>query len=1139
MSTITRFALLLGSFTISGFGQSAPAYFPDTSPNPKQYANLTAARSPRLPAGWHTKENWGRLQRLRPLASKAKPAIPKPGLTPTGEARMLDAGALTGWQSKRLPDGRIVWRTAIQSPGARGLRLHFQNFASDQQSMWIYPQGESHEAPSILGPFDQRGPNGDGEFWTGTIFGDTAVIEIESTSLTEPPAISPDKVAHLYGDSTTAIAPVAEGRTARPAFQLIPRAGTTPPAATAINAAACEVDSTCYPQYNPLASATLHFQFQTEDGFTYVCSGAMINTRSSSRRPYVATANHCISSDSQARSVEAFFSYASRTCDAKPVFREDAFRVSGARYMAGGGWSNGDFALLLLNSAPPTGTAFLGWNAADMPFNTSFVGLHYPRGSWRRIAIGSRRPDENARIEGQLAPAQSYYQMAYSLGLTESGSSGSPILNEAGQIYGTLSYGPVPPSGRTICDFNVQTAAYGRFSSAIAAYRPFLDDEAPPSLTLSSSSVSFNVESGAVVGAASSNITLRSAAAAAATFSASTTAAWLRVRTSATQVSISAPATITVEIDPRTLTVPGQQTANVTITSGTLVPLNIAVVANVVNRASTVSLSVNPNPVLQTDPDTDGFTFFYTLSVAETAGVATQLTSLSIGGTNLSARISEWFGSSSLNANSTLQVALRGRNITVPSEVIFTVGGVDPGTSRTWTRTLSVPFQPKASRAQISLISKPSQVNELPSDPDCPWLQYMVVQELSGFPVRLTRLVADGDDLSADIENFFVSLDIPGRGSTVGGICWSGVRAPDIIELLVEGTDSAGNRIESRVSTRFVGPLASPASLSSSASEVLISALINRTSPLAPVQIPVNLNRATTPWTASLLFTQKDSAWLNAGPLSGTGPSVISLVPSLTGLSEGIYDATMFIESPQSQPQTLYIPITFTVVSPRPAPVLASGGVVPNATYRGALTAGSLASAFGTNLASGVDIAGRIPLPNTMGVTQVRVNGRIAPLLYTGENQINFQVPWETPTGTATLTVDVAGQSAQTSFPVTNINPGIYTSDGRQLVPERTASRSSIILAFVGGVGAVSPTVVTGDAPDFSLPVTGLPQPQGPVTATIAGIEARVFFSAIPYGLVGLMQVNLEVPPNAPLGEQPLVIRVGGIASPPAFLTVR
>jgi len=1026
-----------------------------------------------------------------------------------------------GWQSRKLNDGRVVWRVAIQSPGAQGLRLHFQNLSLGEDTLWIYPDRENRVAPAVLGPFTEEGL----DFWSGTVFGDTAILEVESTNQTEAPSLDLDRLLHLYDDPA--------------GTEEAPLVSISPPAATVVPAATCEIDATCYPQYNNLASATLHFQFLSDDGFAYVCSGALINTRSSSLKPYVATANHCIGSDKEARSVEAYFNYASRTCNATPVFREDAFRVSGARYMAGGGWNEGDYSLLLLNSSPPAGTVFLGWSASEMPFNTNFVGLHYPRGSWRRIAIGTRRADESSRVEGEFAPAASYFQLAYSLGLTESGSSGSPIMTEAGQIYGTLSYGPVPPSGRTVCDFRLQTAAYGRFSSAFTAYRPFLEDESAPSLTLSSSAIGFNVDSGTVTGASSVNVTLSSASATAATFSLTPSDSWLRARSNMTQVRAGSPAIITIEIDPRGFTTSGTQTGNVRVSSGTLFPLTINVTVNVVNRESLVSLSVSPNPVFQSDPDPDGFTFFYTLTATESAGVATQLTSFSIDGTDFSSRIREWFGSNTLNGNATLQVTLRGRNIRVPATVQFVMGGIDTATRRTWSRTLSVPFQPKPSRAQLSLLSLPSQVQQDPGSNDCPWLQYFVVSEQGGFPIRITRLVADGDDLSADITDFFETLEIPTRGSTIGGICWTGIRAPDIIEIIVEGVDPAGNRVEARVSTRFVGPLVNPARLSSNLSEISFSVTSNGTNTIAPVQLPITLSRSGVPWSASLVFAQKEVSWLRAGPLSGIGSAVMSLAASLTGVNVGTYNATLFIESSQSLPQTILIPITFNVVAPRAAPILAAGGVVPNSTYRGALTAGALASAFGTNLASAVAIAGRIPLPNVLGITQARVNNRIAPLLYVGDGQINFQVPWETETGTATFTVDVAGQTAQMSFPVTNVNPGIYTSDGRQLVPQNVATRSSVILAYLSGIGAVTPAVATGDAPGLSIPVNNLPQPLGAVTATIGGLAARVFFAAIPYGLVGLMQVNLEIPPNAPLGEQPLIVSIGGIASPPAFIAIR
>jgi uncharacterized protein (TIGR03437 family) len=65
-----------------------------------------------------------------------------------------------------------------------------------------------------------------------------------------------------------------------------------------------------------------------------------------------------------------------------------------------------------------------------------------------------------------------------------------------------------------------------------------------------------------------------------------------------------------------------------------------------------------------------------------------------------------------------------------------------------------------------------------------------------------------------------------------------------------------------------------------------------------------------------------------------------------------------------------------------------------------------------------------------------------------------------------------------------------------------------------------------------------LPQPQLPVTVTVAGEQAAILFKGIQSGEVGATQINYQVPADAPLGVQQVVVTVGGVASPPAKLTV-
>jgi uncharacterized protein (TIGR03437 family) len=54
----------------------------------------------------------------------------------------------------------------------------------------------------------------------------------------------------------------------------------------------------------------------------------------------------------------------------------------------------------------------------------------------------------------------------------------------------------------------------------------------------------------------------------------------------------------------------------------------------------------------------------------------------------------------------------------------------------------------------------------------------------------------------------------------------------------------------------------------------------------------------------------------------------------------------------------------------------------------------------------------------------------------------------------------------------------------------------------------------------------------------VAGQPATIAFHGIPIGLVGVTQINYVVPANTPVGEQPVVVTVGGVGSQTAKLTV-
>src|SRR5260370_31312990 len=80
------------------------------------------------------------------------------------------------------------------------------------------------------------------------------------------------------------------------------------------------------------------------------------------------------------------------------------------------------------------------------------------------------------------------------------------------------------------------------------------------------------------------------------------------------------------------------------------------------------------------------------------------------------------------------------------------------------------------------------------------------------------------------------------------------------------------------------------------------------------------------------------------------------------------------------------------------------GAVTNGASFAAnGLSPGSIATIFGTNLATSVAGAASIPLPLTLGGATVTVNGVKAPLYYASPTQINLQIPYDVQVATPTL----------------------------------------------------------------------------------------------------------------------------------------
>ncbi len=234
-------------------------------------------------------------------------------------------------------------------------------------------------------------------------------------------------------------------------------------------------------------------------------------------------------------------------------------------------------------------------------------------------------------------------------------------------------------------------------------------------------------------------------------------------------------------------------------------------------------------------------------------------------------------------------------------------------------------------------------------------------------------------------------------------------------------------------------------------------------------------------------------------------------------------------------------------------PTLPPDSAVNAASFRpatdpnGAIAPGANVAVFGTQLALATQVALSVPLGNILlddCVTFSAGNNIFAaPLFFVSAGQINAQVPFELPPGTASVQVRRGDRvSAAQPVKVAAVSPGIFSlnqqgtgagailhAENFQLVSESAPARPGEFLIIFGtGLGAVQPTVASGQPAPGNAPLaTTVSTP----VVNIGGIPAAVAFSGLAPGFVGLYQVNVQVPTEVPSGTQPLQIIMNGVPS--------
>jgi len=294
-----------------------------------------------------------------------------------------------------------TWSEKIVSPGAAFLRVHFEQLA--------LPSGDyltiSSPDGSDFWTYTDKGPLGTGEFWSFSVEGDTAILELHSGPVTR----SSDRDVS-YGFSVDRIAYGFES--------LEP---PDEPGAKIVCGTDGRRDAACYSSVGTDRIARLSFQ---KSGSSYVCTGWLVAGSNSST---MLTNNHCFTNQTVVNTVQARFNYQRTSCGGSTTATTSTY--AGGTFLRTN--SSLDYTLFTLKNNPEA-----TWGEYTATSKAPSVGLtinfpQHPGGGLKRVGYWE---DSAASVRCKInATNQSYgYASGSQVGYgcdSEGGSSGSPILD--------------------------------------------------------------------------------------------------------------------------------------------------------------------------------------------------------------------------------------------------------------------------------------------------------------------------------------------------------------------------------------------------------------------------------------------------------------------------------------------------------------------------------------------------------------------------------------------------------------------------------------------------------------------------------------------------------------------------------------
>ncbi len=357
-----------------------------------------------------------------------------------GYKHMVNIGFEDG-QWTELENGDRIWRMKFSSPGALSMNVIFDKFFMPEGgTLYLYNDDRS----DLLGAYTSIQNQESGTLGTWIVKGDVLWVEyFEPAKVRGEGKLHFESITHAYRDANTNNTEKGLG-----------------------DSGDCNHDVDC-----PIGSDFEVYRDNDKKAVAKIlsggddwCTGALINNTANDGTPYFLTANHCVEGQDPSN-----WSFLFGWISPNPVCASSTASTNGPTTMSISGATlraknaASDFCLVELNSAVPAGwnRTWAGWDRTDT--NPEYeVGIHHPAGDIMKISR-----DDTGAIKTTYSGADVWEITAagngWELGVTEGGSSGSPLFDQNGRIIGQLWRGNAACAGT---DDNNDFDQYGRFATS-------------------------------------------------------------------------------------------------------------------------------------------------------------------------------------------------------------------------------------------------------------------------------------------------------------------------------------------------------------------------------------------------------------------------------------------------------------------------------------------------------------------------------------------------------------------------------------------------------------------------------------------------------------------------------------------------